>query len=204
MPPVRVVADELDLDLARQLGSAAVRADHRETLGADRVGHEHVGAPGQPSGHAHRMAGCAAPAVDGKADEVHPDQLGELARELEPGLVAAVVRGRRAPDRRQELAAAHDLVADRGTWCCQMPPPRKLRFRSQVSLRASMSTHVPPQRGLGDERRRQLERALQAMRGRDLGEERLDVGGADGLEQLALELRRRVRHVRVRAHAATR
>ena len=101
----RVVADELDLDLARQLGSAAVGADHREALRADRVGHEHVQAPGQAGGHPDGVAGRAAPAVDGQADEVHPDQLAELARELEPGLVAAVVGRRRAPDRRQELAA---------------------------------------------------------------------------------------------------
>ena len=74
-----------------------------------------------------------------------------------------------------------------GTWCCQMPPPRKLRFRSQVSLRASRSSRCRRSAGLGGERRRQLERALHAVRGRDLREERLDVGDADRVEQLALE-----------------
>jgi hypothetical protein len=62
----------------------------------------------RPSG---RVALGAAPAVDRQADEVHADELRELARELEPRLVAAVVGGRRAPDGRQELAAARDLVA---------------------------------------------------------------------------------------------
>src|SRR6185295_1964199 len=108
-----VVADELDLDLARQVGSAAVRADDGEALRADRVRHEYVRAPCQAGGNPDGVTGGAAPAVDGKADEVHADQLCELARELEPGLVAAVVGGRGAPDRRQELAPAYDLVADR-------------------------------------------------------------------------------------------
>ena len=82
-----------------QLGRAAVGPDHGEPLGAHRRGHEHVAATGEARGHPDRVALGAAPAVDGQADEIHPDQLAELARELEPGLVAAVVGGRRAPDR---------------------------------------------------------------------------------------------------------
>src|SRR5437899_1203459 len=53
----------------------------------------------------------SAPAVDRQADEVELEQLAELAAEFEPRLVPSVVGRRRPPDRRQELAAAHDLVA---------------------------------------------------------------------------------------------
>jgi hypothetical protein len=65
-----------------------------------------------------------------------------------------------------------------------MPPPRKLRLRSQSSFRASRSSRcrrrTPP-----SERGRQVELALEAVRGRDLDEERLDVRSADGVEELA-------------------
>ena len=108
-----VVADELDLDVPGQLGRAAVGPDHGEPLRAHGRGHEHLAAAGEPRSHPDRMPLGAAPAVDGEADEVHPDQLSELARELEPGLVAAVIGGRRSPDRGQELAPAGDLVDDR-------------------------------------------------------------------------------------------
>src|SRR2546430_14143956 len=64
--------------------------------------------------HPHRMTCGTAPAVDGQPHEVHADELPELARELEPRLVSPVVGRRRAPHRRQELGAAHDLVAHRG------------------------------------------------------------------------------------------
>ena len=47
--------------------------------------------PGDAGGHPNCVAERGAPAVDGQADEVELEQLAELAGELEPGLVAAVV-----------------------------------------------------------------------------------------------------------------
>src|SRR5204863_8323561 len=94
-----VVPDELELDPARRLGRSAVRANHREPLGADRVGDEYVRATGDPRGHPDCMTRRAPPAVDGQPYKIHPDKLAELARELEPCLVAPVVRRGRPPNR---------------------------------------------------------------------------------------------------------
>ena len=92
-----------------------------------------------------------------------------------------MVRGRRAPHRRQELACGATISSQTaGTWCCQQPPPRKLRFRSQLSLRASRSTQVPRAASTSETSAGgSVELALQPVGGRDLREELLDVGGAD-------------------------
>ena len=198
-----VMADELDLDVPGQLGRAAVGPDHGEPLGAHGRGHEHVVATGEARGHPDRMPLGAAPAVDGEADEFHPDQLSELARELEPGLVAAVIRGGRSPDRGQELAPARDLVDDRR----HVVLPDAAAEEAEIALAGLVAREqveeVSPERRLGGERRRQVEPALEAVRGRDLDEEGFDVGRADGVEELLVSRRRRVRHVRVCGHAAT-
>ena len=73
-----------------------------------------------------------------------------------------------------------------------------------VLASAEQVDEVPPERGLGDDCRRQLERLFQAVLGRHLDEERLGVGCADRFEQLTLDLLGRVRHVGVCRHAATR
>jgi hypothetical protein len=110
-PPVGVVADELDSTCPPARREPQV-SDHGEPLRAHGRRHEHVAAAGETRSHPDRMALHTAPAVDGEADEVHPIS-SELTRELEPGLVAAVIGRWRSPDRGQELAPACDLVDDR-------------------------------------------------------------------------------------------
>ena len=87
-----------------------------------------------------------------------PIELAQLARELEPGLVAAVVGRGGAPDRRQELAPPHDLVADRR----DVVLPDAAAEEAEVPLARLVAREhvdqVPPERRLRGERRRQLER----------------------------------------------
>ena len=198
-----IVGDELDLDLADRLGRRAVGPDHREPLRADRIGHEQMQASGQTGRHPDRVAGRAAPAVDRQPHEVHADELAQLARELEPGLVAAVVGRGGSPDRREELAPPHDLVADRRDVMLPDAAAEEVEIALARLVAREHVDQVTPEDRLRGERRRELERASHAVRGGNLGEERLDVGDADGLEQLPLQRRRRVRHVRMCSHAAT-
>ena len=147
------------------------------------------------------VAGAAAPAVDGKPDEVEREQLAELAAELEPGLVAPVVGRRACPrpaSRTRERRTTSSHTA--GTWCCQQPAPRKLRLSSQLSLRASRSRRWRESSTSDVERGRQVELAAEPVRRRDLGEELLDASGADRVEHLLLELGHRVRHVGMCGH----
>ena len=84
-------------DRAVELRRLAVGPDDGQPLAVEVGRDEHLGAAGHARRHADGVAGGAAPAVDGQADEVQLEQLAELAGELEPGLVAAVIGRRRAP-----------------------------------------------------------------------------------------------------------
>ena len=63
-----------------------------------------------------------------------------------------------------------------------MPPPRKERLRSQVSLGEQVD-EMPSEHGLGCHRRRELKLSSPAMVRRDLDEQFLDVVDADGVEE---------------------
>ncbi len=101
------------VDMAAHLDGLAVIADDRESLGIDQPRQQHLMPAGEARGHADGMAGGAAPAVDRELDHIHLQQLAQLAGIFEPGLVAAMVRLGRAPDRGQEFGAPDDLVDHR-------------------------------------------------------------------------------------------
>ena len=102
-----------DIDVACHLARLAVGADDRQPLGIESRGSRTSMPSGNARCHADGMTGCASPRVNGKLHHLHVEQLAELRIELEPGLVAAVVGLRRAPDWRQELRTPDDLIDHR-------------------------------------------------------------------------------------------
>ena len=149
------------------------------------------------------MAGAAAPAVDGQPDEVEREKLAQLAAELEPGLITAVVRGGRAPHGRHELRPAHDLVADRRDVVLPAAGAQEAQIVLAALVAAEQVAQVAGELDLGGERGGQVELAAHAVRSRDLGEQLLDAVRADRVEHLLLQLGDRVRHVRVCCHVAS-
>src|SRR5207247_6331783 len=151
-----------------------------------RARYEHALPAGEPRRHPDRVAGGAPPAVHGKADEVELEQLSELAAELEPHLVAAVVGGRRPPDGSHELAPADDLVAHRR----HVVLPATCAEEAEVLLARLVArerlAEVTRELDLGDECRRQVELAAEAVPRGDLREELGDALRPDGVEHLLL------------------
>jgi len=177
------------------LRRCAVVPDHGEPLGIDVARDEHLAATRQARRHPDGVSGGAAPAVDRQADEVHRHELAQLAGVLEPGLVAPVVRGGRAPDRRQELAARDDLVADGRD---VVLPAAGAEEAEVVGTRAVPRQHlgeVAAQLRFGADRRRELQRPREAMGFRNLLEQLVDAVQAGLLEHRRDDARRGDRHV---------
>src|SRR5262249_33441627 len=150
-------------EVARRLARAAVGSDHPEPLGVRSTRDDHLAAPVEPRRHPDRVPCGAAPAVDGEADEIQGEQLAELAAELEPRLVAPVVRRRRPPDRRQELRAPDDLVADGGAVVLPAAGAEEAEVLLAARVACECVAKVPSELDFGDERRRQVELAAEAV-----------------------------------------
>ena len=86
-----------------------VRATSRR-CGDVVTGQQRLAAPGDAARHADGRTHHRAPVVDRLADDVHVEQLGELAVELPARLVLAVVGVVGAAVRAQELGPVDDLV----------------------------------------------------------------------------------------------
>jgi hypothetical protein len=154
-PGLGVVVQELDLDRAVERGGAAVGPDDRQPLRADRAGNENVVAARDSRRHPDRVALGAAPAVDRQAHELHPHELAELARELEPRLVATVVGGRCAPDGSEELAAPDDLVDHSGDMVLPDAPAEEGEVALAGVVCREQLDEMPSEHGLGRHRRRE-------------------------------------------------
>ncbi|MNQ80247.1 hypothetical protein D3C85_952160 [compost metagenome] len=192
----RVEVDESHDDVARHFHGFAVIADDGQSLRIDGAHYRHFAAPGNAGCHANGVARSAAPTAHRQTDQVHVQQLAELAAELEPGLIATVVGARLAKHRGQPFVAAHDLVAR----CRNVMLPTAGAQEVEVSLARLVlrqrADQVPTQFALV-ERGRQINRTLQAVFIGNLLEQFLDAADTDRVEHLLFERRNRVRHVGV-------
>ena len=92
---------------------AAVGLDHLGTLWIERGWKYDAIASVDTSGHAKRVTCRGAVAIERKTHEFHSDEFAELAGELEPDLVPAMIGRRCSPDIGGELGTSDHLVADR-------------------------------------------------------------------------------------------
>ena len=104
------------------------------------------------------MAGRAAPAVDRELDHIHLQQLAQLAGIFEPGLVAAMVRLGRAPDRGQEFGAPDDLVDHRGHVMLPTAGPEEIQVLLAGLVAREGGDEMALQLRLGFQLARQLQR----------------------------------------------
>ena len=165
--------------MAGHLGRLAVGPEDGQALRVQEPRHQDLAAARDPHRHPDRVADRAAPAVDGKLDDLASDQLAELAVELEPRLVAPVVRLRRAPDRRQELRAADDLVDHGRDVVLPAAGAEEAQGPFAVHVPAQELRHVAAQVQFRGEGRRQVEGRRAEVILRDLLEHLLDTLGAD-------------------------
>ena len=148
-------------------------------------------------GHPRGVARGAAPRVDGQPDEVHLDELAQLARVLEPRLVPAEVRRRSAPHGREELAARDDLVAHRRDVVLPAAGAEEAEVLRARRVAGEDLRQVALELRLRADRGRQLDRPREAVALGDLLEQLVDVVEAELREQLVDDAWRRDRHVRV-------
>ena len=112
--------------------------------------------------------------------------------------------GRRCPpDGSEELATPDDLVDHGGDVVLPDPAAEEGEVALAGVIRREQLDEMPSKHRLGRHRRRECELSLEAMVWRNLGEQLLDIVDADGVEERLSKLGCRVRHIRVRAHAAT-
>ena len=141
----------------------------------------------QARSHAQRVSGGATPGVDGQADEIAIDQFAELAAELEPRLIASLIRRRCSPDRCQEFAAARDFIADGGNVMTPAATAQKAQMAFAVIVLAQRIDQMAAQRGFRTQRRRQRNGSLSQVIGGNLFEQFRDAGGADRVQHLLLD-----------------
>src|SRR5204863_7469696 len=104
---------------------------------------------------------------------------------------------RRANRRVQPFGAVDKLVADRGNVVLPATGAEKSEIALVRVVLRKKSTDVAAQLAFRCQGRRQLERPLQAMAGRDLLEQLLDIPYADIVEHLPPEVWHGIRHVGV-------
>ena len=182
------------IDMAAHLDGLAVIADDREPLGIDQPRQQHLMPAGEARGHADGMAGGAAPAVDRELDHIHLQQLAQLAGIFEPGLVAAMVGLRRAPDRGQEFGAPDDLVDHRRHVMLPAAGAEEVEVLLAGLVARERGDQMALQLRLGFQLARQLERRFQAMGDGDLLEQLLDAGRADLLQHGLLDVGQGIGH----------
>ena len=163
----RVVVDHAYHDMAGHVDRLTQILDDRESLGIDRSNDDHLVAASDSRCHANGVTGSNTPAAHWQTDQIHVEQLSELAAELEPSLVAAMVGTGLAKDGGQPFVAAHDLVAGRGHVMLPATGPEKVEVLLGGLVLGERRHHVPAQLALS-ERRRQVDRPLEAMPGWNL------------------------------------
>ena len=176
-----------DLDVIRHVDRLAVILHHRQALGIEHLRDDDLAPLGQARRHAQGMADGAAPGIDRQPDHFHVQELAELARILEPSLVAAEVGLRRAPDRSQELGPPDDLIHH----CRHVMRPAARAEKGEVGVGALvLGEHVgkmPTQSRFRLDAKRKVERLSQPMILRDLLEQGLDRADADLVQHLLLQ-----------------
>ena len=183
-----------DLDVVGHVGRLAIILHHRQALGVEHLRDHDLAPAGEARRHAQGVADGAAPGIDRQPDHLHVEQLAELARIFEPGLVAPEVRLRRAPDRGQELGPPDDLVHHRR----HVMRPAAGAEEGEMGVRAFvLGQHVgqmAAQRRFRPDAERQVERLAQAMILRDLLEQLLDRADADLVQHLLLQRGQGISH----------
>jgi len=146
---------------------------------------------------AERAPGDVAPVVDRVGDAVQVQQLAEHAVELEArevlaevGVVAAAVGG-------DELGAVDDLVHDRRHVVLPAAGAAEVQEVDGRGVLVEQALHVLAQRPLREDRRRDVQRALEAQAVGDLGVDLLDAAQPELIEHRLLDCRHGVGDVGV-------
>ena len=159
--------------------------------------HQDLVAAGDAPGHAERAPGHVAPVVDGVGDGVVVEQLAEHAVELEAREVLAEVGVVAAAVGAHELGAVDDLVDDGRHVVLPAAGAAEVEEVDGRGVLVEQALHVPAQIALGEDRRRDVERALEAQAVGDLGVDLLDAAQPQLVEHGLLGGRHRVGDVGV-------
>ena len=160
--------------------------------------HEHLVAARDAPGHAERAPGHVAPVVDGVGDGVVVEQFTQHAVELEAREVLAEVRVVAAAVGGDELGAVDDLVDDRRHVVLPAAGAAEVHEVDADEVFLSSSPWTCLRRSRSDEdRRRDVEGALEAQAVGDLGVDLLDAAQPQLVEHGLLDGRHRVGDVGV-------
>ena len=188
---------EADLGAVRHRLRLAERARLHEAHRAHVRRHEHLVAAGDAPGHAERAPGHVAPVVDGVGDAVEVEQLAEHAVELVAREVLAEVAVVAAAVGAHELGAVDDLVDDGRHVVLPAAGAAEVQEVDGRGVLVEQALHVLAQLALGEDRRRDVQRALEAQAVGDLGVDLLHAAQPELVEHRLLGLRHRVRDVGV-------
>ena len=188
---------EADLGAVGHRLRLAQRARLHEAHGAHVRRHEDLVAAGDAPGHAERAPGHVAPVVDGVGDAVEVQQLAEHAVELVAREVLAEVRVVAAAVGADELGPVDDLVHDRRHVVLPAAGAAEVQEVDGRGVLVEQPLHVLAQGALAEDRRRDVQRPLEAQALGDLRVDLLDAAQPQLVEHGLLGGRHRVGDVRV-------
>ena len=175
---LRVPVVEADLGAVRHRLGLAQRACLHQPHRAHVRRNEHAVAPSDAPGHAERAPGDVAPVVDGVGDGVVVEQLTEHAVELKARKVLAEVRVVAAAVGADELGAVDDLVDDGRHVVLPAAGAAEVEEVDCRGVLVEQALDVPAQVAFREDRRRDVESALEAQAVGDLGVDLLDAAQA--------------------------